>query len=409
MSANFTTYFQMISYNSSCKIIKRIYEYLRSDEYTITCNFILDFQIFVYLMDESKYETHYHLSTEKMNNIDFTKFCEYGDEYFAPINQSDDKDVTFVLGCQNVQFRTNLIYPIKTTAQISYVKQSVGRTASTGSTNGTSKPNRLKNDQKKRLKKELTAILSDSKKLMFAIQLMKFAECAELSCKNNTEKYEILSITRPKESSGDDMSGTILEMMVQKTKLAQITIHKAIVKIPKTDIEMMEVSEDSLKFLTHIKIDNLETHAAITIYFALKTLSLIFGNLSLFSSELAVEQPNFNCSALLPRKYLADEKKMDYTKKYISQLFNFIFKKTLGGNDKKEDGNDTDKKLNDLINRLLMLGVTPCTIETMNKVLKPEGKEAWGSTKAPVVSVNSVQAILDVSTEHEIYETVVGK
>ena len=56
-----------------------------------------------------------------------------------------------------------------------------------------------------------------------------------------------------------------------------------------------------------------------------------------------------------------------------------------------------------------MLGVTPCTIETMNKVLKPEGKEAWGSTKAPVVSVNSVQAILDVSTEHEIYETVVGK
>ena len=140
-------------------------------------------------MDESKYETHYHLSTEKMNNIDFTKFCEYGDEYFQPINQSDNKDVTFVLGCQNVQFRTNLIYPIKDTTKISLVKQSLGRTDSNASTNGLSKPNRLKNDQKKRLKKELTAILSDSKKLMFAIQVMKFDKCAEIHCTKNNERW----------------------------------------------------------------------------------------------------------------------------------------------------------------------------------------------------------------------------
>ena len=344
---------------------------------------------------DSKNEIDNHLSTLTMNKIDFAKFCEFGDEYFTPISQSEDKDVTFVLGCQNVQFRTNLIDFQE--------KQPLSRTSSrnessAASKNGTSRQRTLRNEQKRRLKKELTGIVGDSKKLMFAIQLMKFAECAELSCKDNSEKYEILSITSPK-STGEPTTGIVLEMMVQKTKLAQITIHKAIVKIVETNIEMIEVNNESLKFLTHIKIDSIESHASITVYFALKTLCLMFGNLSLFSSELAVKASSFNCFALLPRKYLVDEKKMEYTKKYISQLFNFVFKKKLGAKEETKEGKDAEKKLNDLINRLLMLGVTPCTVENMNKLLESETK-----FDLPVLSVSNVKPITDVSKEHEVFQ-----
>ena len=162
---------------------------------------------------------------------------------------------------------------------------------------------------------------------------------------------------------------------------------------------MIEVNNESLKFLTHIKIDSIESHASITVYFALKTLCLIFGNLSLFSSELAVKPSSFNCFALLPRKYLVDATKMEYTKKYISQLFNFVFKKKLGSKEETEEEKDAEKKLNDLINRLLMLGVTPCTVENMNKLLESEAK-----VDMPLVSVSSVKPITDVSKEHEVFQ-----
>ena len=59
-------------------------------------------------MEELKNEVDSHLPMIKMDQIDFTKFVEYGDEYFRPNNQSEGEDVTFVLGCQNVQFRTIL-------------------------------------------------------------------------------------------------------------------------------------------------------------------------------------------------------------------------------------------------------------------------------------------------------------
>ena len=346
-------------------------------------------------MEELKNEIDSHLPMIKMDQIDFSKFVEYGDEYFRLNNQSEGKDVTFLLGCQNVQFRTILKDVEKVARKDNQEKQPLSRKTSNGPS---TKSNRIKNGQKRRLKEELTVIMSDSKKLMFAIQLMKFAECSELSCKNNSEKYEILSITSPK-VTGKDVTGTVLEMMVQKTKLAQITIHKAIVNITDTSIEKIDVNENSLTFLTHIKIANLETHASVTVYFALKTLSLIFGNLSLFSSELAVKREEFDVSALLPRKYLEDEKKMDYTKKYISQLFNFVFKKKMGTKDETKEGNDTKKKLDDLINRLLMLGVTPCTIETMSHVLDFEKIE-----KVPQISVDNVNPIKTVYTEHEVYQ-----
>ena len=125
-------------------------------------------------MEELKNQVDSHLPMIKTDQIDFSKFVEYGDEYFRPNNQSEGKDVTFVFGCQNVQFRT-ILKDVEKEARKDYLeKQPLSRKTSNGPT---TKLNRLKNEQKRRLKTELNVITSDSKKLMFAIQLMKFAEC----------------------------------------------------------------------------------------------------------------------------------------------------------------------------------------------------------------------------------------
>ena len=319
-------------------------------------------------------------SAIKMDNrVDLKTLSESGDALINQIGVTCHEGTTYVLSSQNVPLATP----------------------------GTKGKTLMRQNSIKRveLKSEIRNILTDSKKLMFAIQVMKFDKCAEIHCTKNNEKYEILSLTSSKKKNGNEKTdGTqeifSLEMMVQKTKFAQITIHKALVNIKDVSVQQIDFSNEmSLQFLTNIKIDQLDNHASITIYFTLKTLSLIFGNLNLFSSKISFATEEFICNALLPRKYLSDKNKMAYTKKYISQLIAYLIKQNSSKAETTEKPADAKRKFNDQINRLLMLGVTPCTIESLNNLITK--KEV---SKMPVVSEASVHPIEFVNPDENVYQ-----
>ena len=219
-----------------------------------------------------------------------------------------------------------------------------------------------KNNFLKTLKEELSNILKDSKNLMFSVQVMKFTKCACVV--DNDVKFEILSITYPSTKTIEDKKESlILEVMIQKTKFGQINVHKALIDVSILAIEKLSMSKADVKFETKVKINNVETQAAITVYFVLKSMSLIFGNLSLFSTNQIVRKPEFDCKVLLPEQYNQNEKKRKYTTNYIKQSINYLIqdsKKTV----KSDDENDRNaKKVNDHINRLLMLGVVPSSVQ----------------------------------------------
>ena len=306
----------------------------------------------------------------------------------------DVKDVTYVYLSENADFQSNMKKPETTNKIIKERARHVSKEQKRGFERQLSKErNELMETNQTRVKNELTLILNDSKKLMFAVQLMKFSKCAEVPC--NKEVYEILSITSPRAgSASSETNSCSLEIMIQKRRRGQITIHKAIVGIQIMEVKKLAIENDSLEFETHVKIDKLETHASITIYFALKTLGLIFGNLALFSSQLASNPQKFTCTVLFTEAYSQDARKKDYTTKYIVKSINFLIQEKRKGVETNEEKSSVSSQLNDHVNRLLMLGVTPCSIETMCGFVQshPEDKVAEENIK-PITSICKEQNI----------------
>ena len=239
------------------------------------------------------------------------------------------------------------------------------------------------------IKESVLSVLKDSKSLMFAVQVLKITNFAE-STKEDS-KYEVLSITSSANNSNNSDSDRIkLEVLIQKTKYGQVNIHKAIVDISILTVNKLTRTKADLKFETKIRIHNADTQAAITLYFVLKAMSLIFGNFGLFSSHLASDGAEFQCNVLLPKQYQKDDNKRKYTLNYIKQAINYLIKNN-GLIEKKEEEAiiKSDKKLNDHINRLLMLGVSPSTISLLRKyLLLPEKHEIGENDIKMITSLN---------------------
>ena len=253
----------------------------------------------------------------------------------------------------------------------------------------TSKQNEKRTKFEENIKEWILMVLKDSKSLMFAVQVLKITRNAEYT--KGESKYEILSITSPtKGTSSPDSENIRIELLIQKSKFGQINIHKAIVDASLVTVTKLARTTADLKFETKLKINNADTHAAITLYFTLKSMSLIFGNFGLFSSHLADDGTVFQCHVLLPQQYKRDENKKKYTLNYIKKAINYLIKNnTL--DEKKDDATKlkSEKKLNDHINRLLMLGVSPSTVNLLRRYLLLANKQEIGDDQIEMIgSVN---------------------
>ena len=240
------------------------------------------------------------------------------------------------------------------------------------------------------IKEFVLSILKDSKSLMFAVQVLKITNSAEAVKEDS--KYEVLSITSPSSNSNNaDFDRLKIEVLIQKTKYGQVNIHKAIVDISILSVSKLTRTTADLKFETKIKIHNADTQAAITLYFILKAMSLIFGNFGLFSAHLAGDGKEFQCHVLLPRQYQNDENKKKYTLNYIKQAINYLIKSNGLIDNQDEDAKlKSEKKLNDHINRLLMLGVSPSTISLLRKYLLFSGKTEIGEDSIEMITTVNV-------------------
>ena len=299
-----------------------------------------------------------------MDKLKLSEIAEFGED---PI--PDGKNNTYVFKSKNVSLCSNV--------------------------SGDSSSKEAKNNFLKTLKEELSAILMDSKNLMFTVQVTKFTKCADVVGKD--VKFEILSITCPSTKTTEDKKDSlILEVMIQKTKFGQINIHKALVEISILCIEKLSMSKTDVKFETKVKIINVETQAAITVYFVLKALSLIFGNLSLFSSNQIVRKPEFDCKVLLPEQYNQNEKKRKYTTNYIKQSINYLIQDSKKTEKSDEENDQNNKKVNDHINRLLMLGVVPSSVQALRKYL--------GSQNGSNISEESINMVTSVNNDEDVHK-----
>ena len=159
--------------------------------------------------------------------LELKSLSEEGDTYFKERNANNAQNITFGISSHNAEFKSNLTIPGTKRNMNDYIKRD-------GSTEGKDiqddakynvNPNKLRNRENrnnwKALETELSSILLNSKKLMFAIQLMKHGKCAEVFCKKDNEKYEILSMTRPRVNTGPLKQEIItLEMMVTQTYIS---------------------------------------------------------------------------------------------------------------------------------------------------------------------------------------------
>ena len=247
------------------------------------------------------------------------------------------------------------------------------------------------------IKEDILQIMKDSKSLMFAVQLMKLAKVAEVTIDNT--KFEVLSITCPTtQQRGPDMDRLTVELLIQKTKFGQINIHKALVDISLLSVKTLSKTKADLKFETKLKINNAETQASITIYFVLKSLSLIFGNYDLFSTNLITDTSELSCMVLLPQQYVKDENKRKYTLNYIKKAINYLIQQSRQF--EKADNEAVtkwNKKENDHINRLLMLGVSPSTVKHLRKYLSSAEKKN--------LEDGNVKAITSVNEAENLYQT----
>ena len=128
---------------------------------------------------------------------------------------------------------------------------------------------------------------------------------------------------------------------------------------------------------------------------------LIFANLKLFSSSLMERTEELTCTALFPESYLQDERKNDYTRKYISNTINYLIQKQ---NDIEIPSHDEDTarsngQISDHINRLLMLGVTPCTIDNLRALLKTRKVENISMEDVQPITKNTLN-----TTEQDVFE-----
>ena len=248
-----------------------------------------------------------------------------------------------------------------------------------------------------KIKEDILQIMKDSKSLMFAVQLMKLTKSAEVTIDDT--KFEVLSITCPTAQQRDlDTDRLTVELLIQKTKFGQINIHKALVDISLLSVKTLPKTKADLKFETKLKINNAETQASITIYFVLKSLSLIFGNYDLFSTNLITDTSDLSCMVLLPQQYMKDENKRKYTLNYIKKAINYLIQQSI----QLEKVNDEavtkwNKKENDHINRLLMLGVSPSTVKHLRKYL--------GSAEKKNLEDENIRAITSVNEEENLYQT----
>ena len=229
-----------------------------------------------------------------------------------------------------------------------------------------SKHSDARNKLEENIKQWILIILKDSKSLMFAVQILKITNSAE-SVKEDT-KYEILSITSSSnDNNNPDTDRNKIEVLIQKTKFGQINIYKAIVDITILTVTKLPRTKADLKFETKVKINNADTQASITLFFVLKAMSTILGNFGLFSCDLATDGAVFQCHVLLPQQYKRDENKKKYTLSYIKQAINYLIKNDSLIEYKDEETKlKSERKLNDHINRLLLLGVSPSSINFMS-------------------------------------------
>ena len=266
-----------------------------------------------------------------------------------------------------------------------------------------SKHNDKRTKFEENIKEWISNVLKDSKSLMFAVQVLKITKNAEFI--KDDSKYEVLSITSPaKSNSSPDADNIRMELLIQKSRFGQINIHKAIVDVSLLTVTKLTRTTADLKFETKLKINNADTHAAITLYFILKSMSLIFGNFGLFSSHLAGDGTVFQCDVLLPQQYKKDENKRRYTLNYIKKAINYLIKNNSLDDYKDDEAKlKSEKKLNDHINRLLMLGVSPSTVNLLRKYLLLTNKQEIGDEQIEMIgSVNEDENVSRIRGTNDI-------
>ena len=247
------------------------------------------------------------------------------------------------------------------------------------------------------IKVDISEILKDSKSLMFAVLLMKYVKVAEII--NEETKFEVLSITCPNVQPEDSDHDLItIEVLIQKSKFGQVNIHKALVQISILNVNPLTKTKADLKFETKVKIHNAETQASITIFFVLKSLSLIFGNYDLFSTNLNTDASKFFCMVLLPQQYTKDENKRKYTLNYIKKSINYLIQESTKSVRMDDEAlMKWNKKENDHINRLLMLGVSPSSVKNLRKYL--------GSDEKKNLEDENITPIISINEEENLYQT----